>query len=431
MGRDVRFVLAVMLVLTPLGTLVAQGDPTFDEAMRLYNAKEYRGAASKFGEILEVSPDYYWGWHYVGVCHWMIGELDVAERGLRRALELQPDSFDSHYVLGRVLFERGSYSEAASELERAVAIAAQPDQRQAAEGTLADAWYRAGEYGKARTLLERQVEADGSYRSLYMLGLTCRKLDDLACAVENLRDARDSEGSDAGLPRAVAELSSYRAARSDSSALHDEAVNDALAWTRSAPADREARLNLVASYFRAGRFSDGAATAEDGSTMFPGNCAFPLYAARAHNRNGDSPAALSWADRTIECDPQHPGAYNERARAILDETRALVAAGELLDNRSRIDTLFADVTKTLDRSFALKSTDAAERLQQEAEKVETAYREELARQKAVADEIRAGKNEQRCEELKVKWWNFTQEDGPPLTGEERTFLRETCGEEIR
>jgi tetratricopeptide (TPR) repeat protein len=246
MGRDVWFALAIVLVLMLLGTAdsPAQQDATYEEARRLFDAKEYRGAAGKFGEILETQPDYYWGWHSVGVCHWKLGELAEAERGLRRALELEPASFESSYVLGKVLYDGRAYEDSAVELERTVTLAGKPRQRDAASSALAESLFGAGKYEEARSVWEEQVAANGTaFRPRYMLGLTCRRLDDLACAVENLRWARDLKSGDSRLPRTVAELSAYRAAQTESGALGGEAVSDAQVWVRAAPKAPEARVN--------------------------------------------------------------------------------------------------------------------------------------------------------------------------------------------
>jgi hypothetical protein len=109
----------------------------------------------------------------------------------------------------------------------------------------------------------------------------------------------------------------------------------------------------------------------------------------------------------------------------------LIATGELMDARERIDPLLADVHDALTRSLDLEPGGAAERLRQEVAVVESAYRAELERQQTVADDIKTQADERRCDELRVKWWNSTHADGPPPSAEERTFLRETCSEDVK
>jgi len=279
--------------------------------------------------------------------------------------------------------------------------------------------------------MEEQVAADGTaFRPRYMLGLTCRRLDDLACAVENLRAARDLKPDDPKLPRTVAELSTYRAAQAETAALRVEAVSDAQVWVRAVPKAPEARVHLAAALLRAGRFAEAAQVSEDSVSRFPDECRLHLYAAKAHNSLGEFTHARGWADQALECDPKSASALNQLARAYLNEARSLIATGELMDARERIDPLLADVSESLARSLDLESGGAAERLRREVAVVESVYRAELERQQAVADDINTQEDERRCEELRVKWWNFAHVDGPRPSAEERTFLRETCGEDV-
>ncbi len=52
----------------------------------------------------------------------ILGRSDLAVGELRRAIALDPNSFECHYELGRILYDRGSYLESVNELRRAMAL---------------------------------------------------------------------------------------------------------------------------------------------------------------------------------------------------------------------------------------------------------------------------------------------------------------------
>lgn len=438
MHRFVPFVLAIAMacLLPATGPLLAQEDPTFEAAKRLFQEKEYQAAAEKCGEILEVYPDYSWGWHCVGVGRWDRGELDRAESALRTALSFEPGSFESRYVLGRVLADRKEYGEAAAELERAVDTAADARQRLAASSALADARFRAGEYDRARSLLEALLQDDPeAFRPRYMLGLTCRRLDDLPCAIEQLRKARALRPDNPGLARMVAELSAHAAGNGspgppDGSAL-GQAIRDAEAWVESGSDGPDAGVHLVDLLVRAGRFEEAARRAEDFATEYPDRCDLPVHAARAHDRLGNSGAALDWSARALECDPQSADAWHERARAALDEARALIGAGELIEHEERIEAMLAVAGEALSQRRSLRDDDLLTRTSEEAAAVETAFRAALTTHRKDAADLVAANREQRCQELRVKWWTFLRDEGPPLSAEERSYLQATCDEDLQ
>lgn len=423
MGRCRWAALGLIWGLVCTGAVAGEPDPDVEEATRLLAAQDYRAAAAKCGELTVLYPDYAWGWQCLGVSRWKLAEPEAAERSLRQAVTLEPDGFETRFALGRVLAEREAFADSAAELERARALAAEPEQRLAATDWLADSWFRAGEFARARPLLEQRVAADAAaYRPHYVLALTCRRMDDLDCAVDQMRAARALAPDDAKPARSAAELSAYRAASTAADderrpARIDEALADAQVWVRTAPRDPAARAQLVEAYLRAERFEEAARSAEEAASQFPGTCRLALYAARARNRLADPEVARTWADRALACDPEDRDVRAERTRACLDQARALITTGELLEHENRIDTLLADAAETLAPSSRLASEAAA---------VEEAYRTELERQRAGAAQAAQAASARRCEELRVKLWEAEHGDGPALDAEERSFLERVC-----
>ncbi len=52
----------------------------------------------------------------------ILGRSDLAVQELRRAIALEPESFECHYELGRIYYDRGSYLNSVHELEKAKAL---------------------------------------------------------------------------------------------------------------------------------------------------------------------------------------------------------------------------------------------------------------------------------------------------------------------
>jgi len=79
-------------------------------------------AVETYSRITELVPKDSRGWFGLAKVSAKLGEIDEAERAMRRAIELEPDYAPSHWRLGYWLFEQGRIDEAAQHFARATNI---------------------------------------------------------------------------------------------------------------------------------------------------------------------------------------------------------------------------------------------------------------------------------------------------------------------
>jgi len=96
------------------------------------------------------------------------GQLDDAEGGYQKVLELQPDNADAHHLLGIVALQRGAFDSAVESINRAIAI----DGTNAAfHGSLADVLGKLERFAEAEVHYTRSIEINPDhFQAYYNLG---------------------------------------------------------------------------------------------------------------------------------------------------------------------------------------------------------------------------------------------------------------------
>ncbi|AKQ65347.1 hypothetical protein A176_002259 [Myxococcus hansupus] len=114
------------------------------------------GALARMRAVLAVSPDHAAALNFLGYLLAQAGQnLDEAERRVRRALELRPETGAYLDSLGWVYFRRGDYTRAVDALERASSLS--PDEPVILEH-LGDAYQRASRMDEAAAVWRRALE---------------------------------------------------------------------------------------------------------------------------------------------------------------------------------------------------------------------------------------------------------------------------------
>ena len=135
--------LGVLLAFPPQGT-ADELDPRVETATRLYREKGAEQAlpvfeklASEFTQASQVH-DQAAALHYVGECHWRLGNFPEAHRHLDRALTLERASRDqlsegkTLNVRGLLSWDEGNYDLAVADFRKAGALARAPPPRERA-----------------------------------------------------------------------------------------------------------------------------------------------------------------------------------------------------------------------------------------------------------------------------------------------------------
>jgi len=81
--------------------------------------REYSGALQLYRSALSFYPEHLEARDREGFCLWKLGDLSAAETSFRRALEIDPAFYRSHFYLGRILAKSGRWKEAVGAMSQA------------------------------------------------------------------------------------------------------------------------------------------------------------------------------------------------------------------------------------------------------------------------------------------------------------------------
>ncbi len=134
----------------------------------LFNAGRTAEALTYFEALLERDADHFEGLVYAGVLHHEAGDDERADRHLRRAEELYPDTFLPHFSLGAVRASQGEAEAAVEHLRAAVEIDPAPQARY----LLGRSYLELGEVNSAIEHLEAAIESSSDFEEAhYQLGM--------------------------------------------------------------------------------------------------------------------------------------------------------------------------------------------------------------------------------------------------------------------
>jgi tetratricopeptide (TPR) repeat protein len=94
----------------------------FDDAVRLLKEELYEESIALFLSVTEAAPQLTTAHIDLGIAYRQVGDLELAEASLERALELNPRHPVAHNELGIVYRKTGRFGEAREAYEKALAI---------------------------------------------------------------------------------------------------------------------------------------------------------------------------------------------------------------------------------------------------------------------------------------------------------------------
>ena len=100
--------------------------------------RQYTLAINAYKRALEFDPDCAAVYHSLGFAYYKEGEFDLAQKALQKAIELNPQNANYHYVLGQLLEDwtelEGTWEKASKEFTRAIEL----------DPSYIEAWYNRG-----------------------------------------------------------------------------------------------------------------------------------------------------------------------------------------------------------------------------------------------------------------------------------------------
>jgi len=426
--RATRWLAGVAGLLLATGT-AASDNPIYDETIDAFQAGDFRSAALGFEQLVDQNPNWAAGLVSLGQSYLMLGEFDEAKRSIAgaKAADPQVDLYRAYWIPGNLLYLDRRYDAAAVSLDLALTHA--PDAvRLETSLRLSHAILLNGDYEVARSRLVQHVDQFGrTYKAAYYLGLACRKVDDLDCALENLREARRID------PQQAVAFEENLAKWSRSWALQPEngdrrrellegALEDARRWLESHPENTTAQEHYANNLLGVGQVARLVEEFRAIAEADRRNCGAPLYVARGFNYQKDGTRAAEWARTAASCDPRSAAAHRELSAALV---RQLGTSYESLEQVRGAREVIRQARTAARRSLELSPEDnrLAEEILSETdttiEHLERVELELIAADKARQDEMQ-GEIRERC---KILWWK-SRTAGQDLTVEETRFFDE-------
>ena len=91
----------------------------FEQAGRAFAAHDYGAAQELYAQAIEIEPNYFKSYTYIGNVYYFLADLEAAEAAFQRALQLNPNDYQAHLFLGDTYFEMGEFARAKDALLRA------------------------------------------------------------------------------------------------------------------------------------------------------------------------------------------------------------------------------------------------------------------------------------------------------------------------
>ncbi len=100
----------------------------YNEANRLFNARDYEGAAEVYQEAYELDPGFHQAHYRLAISWQNLGEPDSALVALNRVTEIQPDYLPAYIRRGDILRREGFPEEAREEYRRGIRVDPRADE---------------------------------------------------------------------------------------------------------------------------------------------------------------------------------------------------------------------------------------------------------------------------------------------------------------
>lgn len=92
------------------------GSTAYDQAVRLVNAQDYKGAAALLSGLVGTDPSNADAWNYLGYSERKLGNLPSALAAYGKALALQPEHRGANEYLGELYLQMGDLAKAKERL---------------------------------------------------------------------------------------------------------------------------------------------------------------------------------------------------------------------------------------------------------------------------------------------------------------------------
>jgi len=237
-------------------------------ALREYEKNNFAAAEKLYNKILKINPNHFETVFLLGTLLAQNRQFSEAKKLLEKAIQISPEHLDSYNNLGNVLVELSEFKQAINCYERAIEINSNYIDTHFNYGNILK---KLGKYKKAISSYEKVIQINPNYNNVYNnLGIVFRKLGEykkaINCYEKEIQMQPANAGSYYNLGIVLKEVGEYH-----------EAVNCYEKAVKINPNDLEARHNLGNTLEALGQFEQAINCYEKVLEYQPENLEYYFY----------------------------------------------------------------------------------------------------------------------------------------------------------
>jgi tetratricopeptide (TPR) repeat protein len=281
----------------------------WENAISLFNQKQYRQAAKAFHTVLKANPEYWQAWYYVGVSHYNLqsyeDSIDAFQNYIKGAAKDDKGQAAGYYYMGFSHYQLKQYDKAIPALAKYISLLEKLQEKvdPTARAALGRAYIFTDKYNEAIPVLTASNnEMKTNANNYYYIGYAHQKLGRTDQAIAALNQGLTIDAKDVDILSLLGDL--YLAQSKQNPGAVKQAItvgeklvavrNDERSWvllgnsylldkqyakaapffdkyTRAHPDSSSAWINLGIAYSRSSQWKGAAEALEQGSKLAPTN----------------------------------------------------------------------------------------------------------------------------------------------------------------
>lgn len=258
----------------------------------------YEEAVENFNDVLASDPTNADAYRHLAEAYESLGEIEKAESTLKRSIQLKPDYWAGHNLLGAIYLDNNQFEHAIDKFKKVIELT--PD-NYTGYMNLGIAYYYLGRWDEARSILEKSLDLEKTYdasSNLAMLNFMEGRYEDAARMFETALELGDSNyllWGNLG--------SAYYWApgeREKAEEAFERAIELAKEQKEINPNDPLVSIDLAGYQAKIGDEEKARDNIETALELAPDNTLVMFIAGTAYEQMGNREKALHWIEKAIE-----------------------------------------------------------------------------------------------------------------------------------
>ncbi len=258
----------------------------------------YEEAVENFNDVLATDPTNADAYRELAWVYESLGEIEKAESTLRRSIQLKPDYWAGHNMLGAIYLRNNLFESAIEKFEKVIELT--PD-NYTGYMNLGITYYYLDRYDEARSMFEKSLELEESYdasNNLAMLNFMEGRYKDAARLFESALELGDGDYLLWG--NLASAYYWTPGEREKAQSIFERAIELAKEQKEINPNDPYVTIDLAGYQAKIGDEENARNNIKTALDLAPDNTLVLFIAGTAYEQMGDREEALHWIEKAIE-----------------------------------------------------------------------------------------------------------------------------------